>query len=422
MLDGKTTEAFEAEVKTKFIKEPSKMKLLIVVDKLLTGFDAPSATYLYIDKKMQDHGLFQAICRVNRIDTESKDYGYIIDYKDLFKSLKSSIQDYTSGVFDSFDEDDVKGLLKDRHIQSINILETSLEAVKAMCEPVHPKDEPAFIKFFCGNTENHQDLKDTEEKRVTLYKLVVSLIRAYSNVANEMHKLGYSENEANTIKSEVKYFSELRETIKQASGDYIDLKRFEPGMRQLMDMYLDAKSSTKISDFENKSLVDLIVKLSDDINKTSGDEKDKKREAVSETIENNIRKVIIEESQTNPKYFEKMSRLLDEIIRLRKEETLDYQDYLEKIKDLASKVSEPSSGETYPDSIKTRAKQALYDNLDKNEELANVIDQAILENKLDGWRDGGIKEKKLRLAIYEIIGDQNKTFEIMEIIKAQSEY
>ena len=106
----------------------------------------------------------------------------------------------------------------------------------------------------------------------------------------------------------------------------------------------------------------------------------------------------------------------------KKEETLDYQEYLEKIKDLASKVSEPSSGETYPDSIKTRAKQALYDNLDKNEELANVIDQAILENKLDGWRDGGIKEKKLRLAIYEIIGDQNKTFEIMEIIKAQSEY
>ena len=93
---------------------------------------------------MQDHGLFQAICRVNRIDTESKDYGYIIDYKDLFKSLKSSIQDYTSGVFDSFDEDDVKGLLKDRHIQSRNILETSLEAVKAMCEPVHPKDEPAL--------------------------------------------------------------------------------------------------------------------------------------------------------------------------------------------------------------------------------------------------------------------------------------
>jgi type I restriction enzyme, R subunit len=98
MLNGKTTEDFEAEAKAKFIKEPSKMKLLIVVDKLLTGFDAPSASYLYIDKKMQDHGLFQAICRVNRIDTEDKEYGYIIDYKDLFKSLQNSIQDYTSEV------------------------------------------------------------------------------------------------------------------------------------------------------------------------------------------------------------------------------------------------------------------------------------------------------------------------------------
>ncbi len=64
------------------------MRLLIVVDKLLTGFDAPSATYLYIDKEMRDHGLFQAIHRVNRIDTEDKDYGYIVDYKDLFTAWR----------------------------------------------------------------------------------------------------------------------------------------------------------------------------------------------------------------------------------------------------------------------------------------------------------------------------------------------
>ena len=422
MLNGKTTEDFEAEAKAKFIKEPSKMKLLIVVDKLLTGFDAPSASYLYIDKKMQDHGLFQAICRVNRIDTDDKEYGYIIDYKDLFKSLQNSIQDYTSEVFDNYDEDDVIGLLKDRHTESKERLETSLEAVKAMCEPVHPKDEPAFIKFFCGNTENPQDIKDTEEKRVALYKAVVSLIRAYSNVANEMHKLGYSDVEANSIKGEVKYYSDLRETIKQASGDYLDLKRFEPGMRQLMDMYLDAKSSTKISDFENKSLVDLIVKLGGEVEGTSEDKKKKRQEAVAETIENNVRKVIIEESQANPKYYEKMSKLLDEIIQLRKQETCDYHDYLEKIKELATKVAEPSSGESYPNSINTRAKQALYDNLDNDELLAVVLDEAVRYNKLDGWRDGGIKEKKLMLAVNGIISDSDKTLALMEIIKAQSEY
>jgi type I restriction enzyme R subunit len=101
----KKAEEFEKKVKQQFKTEPGQMRLLIVVDKLLTGFDAPSATYLYIDKKMQDHGLFQAICRVNRLDGEDKDYGYIVDYKDLFHSLETSIGDYTSGAFDAYDKD-----------------------------------------------------------------------------------------------------------------------------------------------------------------------------------------------------------------------------------------------------------------------------------------------------------------------------
>jgi type I restriction enzyme R subunit len=193
-------------------------------------------------------------------------------------------------------------------------------------------------------------------------------------------------------------------------------------MRQLMDLYLDAKSSTKISDFENKSLVDLIVKLGDEVNGTSEDKKKKRQEAVAETIENNVRKVIIEESQTNPKYYEKMSKLLDEIIKLRKQETCDYQEYLDKIKKLAIKITEPSSGESYPNSINTRAKQALYDNLENNESLANILDETIRYNKLDGWRDGGIKEKKLMLAVNGIVADAEKTLALMDIIKAQREY
>lgn len=422
MLNGKSTEDFEAEVKAQFIKEPNKMKLLIVVDKLLTGFDAPSATYLYIDKRMQDHGLFQAICRVNRIHTDDKEYGYIIDYKDLFQSLQKSITDYTSEVFDNYDEEDVKDLLKDRHTESKERLETALEAIIAMCEPVHPRNEPNFIKYFCGNTENPNDIKATEEKRVSLYKAVVKLIRAYANVANEMHKLGYSDAQAAKIKVEVQYYSDLRETIKQASGDYLDFKRFEPGMRQLMDMYLDANASKKISDFENKSLVELIVKLSDELAATASDKKKGRQTAVAETIENNVRKVINEESQTNPKYYEKMSKLLDEIIQQRKQETLDYQNYLEKIKKLAKQVSNPADHASYPSSINTNAKQALYDNLENDESLAMVLDEAVQYNKMDGWRDGGIKEKKLRIVVSRIIEDPQKVMELMDIIKAQSEY
>ncbi|MFT6638213.1 MAG: type I restriction enzyme R subunit [Flavobacterium sp.] len=419
MLKGKSTEEFESEAKAKFIKEPSKMKLLIVVDKLLTGFDAPSATYLYIDKKMQDHGLFQAICRVNRVDTDDKEYGYIVDYKDLFKSLQKSITDYTSEVFDDYDTSDVDGLLKNRLTESKDRLETALEVVIAMCEPVHPKDEPSYIRFFCGNPEFKEDLKNTEEKRVALYKAVVTLIRAYANVANEMPKLGYSDREAEKFKTEVQYYSDLRDTIKQASGDYLDLKRFEPGMRQLMDMYLNANSSKKISDFENKTLVELIVHLSEPDTEYKVN---KSRQSVAETIENNVRKVINEESQTNPKYFEKMSKLLDELIKERTEEALEYEAYLAKIKELAERITNPSGGSNYPDSINTRAKQALFDNLDNNEPLANVLNKVILDNKLDGWRDGGIKEKKLMLAVNLIMQDTDRTLEIMEIIKAQNEY
>lgn len=419
MLNGKSTEDFEQQAKTQFIKEPAKMKLLIVVDKLLTGFDAPSATYLYIDKSMQDHGLFQAICRVNRVDNEDKDYGYIVDYKDLFKSLQRSITDYTSGAFDEYDLDDVKGLLSDRYEVSKDRLENALETVIALCEPVHPQDEPSFIRYFCGNTENPEDIKDTEERRVTLYKSVVALIRAYANIANEMHKIDYSEQEAEKIKQQVQFYSDVRETIKQASGDYVDLKRFEPGMRQLMDMYLDAKSSKKISNFENKSLVDLILHVSEPSEPYG---KKRSQEAVAETIENNVRKVIIEETQTNPKYYEKMSKLLDELIKQRKEETIAYQEYLEKIKQLAGDVTNPMGTIDYPISLNSNAKRALFDNLEDDEILALALDNVIKSNKLDGWRDGGLKEKKLRIAINEIIKNDSRTEELMHIVKAQNEY
>lgn len=138
----KKAEDYEKAVKKRFINEPGQMKLLIVVDKLLTGFDAPSATYLYIDKEMRDHGLFQAICRVNRLDGDDKTYGYIVDYKDLFRSLETSIHDYTSGALDGYQKEDVEGLLVGRLEKARTRLEESLEKVRALCEPVKAAQRP----------------------------------------------------------------------------------------------------------------------------------------------------------------------------------------------------------------------------------------------------------------------------------------
>ena len=246
----KKAEEFETRVKKQFKEEPGQMRLLIVVDKLLTGFDAPSATYLYIDKKMQDHGLFQAICRVNRLDGEDKDYGYIIDYKDLFHSLETSIGDYTSGAFDAYDAKDVQGLLSNRLETAKEKLEEAREATKALCEPVlQPKALIDYIRYFCGDVANKDALKANEAKRVSLYKNVAALVRKYANIANEIQAAGYSASEAKAIKAEVEHFSQMRQEIKLASKDEVDMKQYEPGMRRLLDSFVRANDSVKVVDF-----------------------------------------------------------------------------------------------------------------------------------------------------------------------------
>lgn len=425
MLNGKTTEEFDKEVKKQFVNEPAQMRLLIVVDKLLTGFDAPPATYLYIDKNMHDHGLFQAICRINRLDTEDKEYGYIIDYKDLFKSLENSVEDYTSEAMEGYDKEDVEGLLKDRLLKAKERLETSLESLKALCEPVEPpKDTLAYMKYFVAvDTLDKDAVKKNEQRRLALYKNVVAFIRSYANVSDEMDKAGYTPTEISNFKGKVKYYDNIRNEIMHAAGDYIDLKSYEAGMRHLIDSYISAEDSRKISAFEDFTLIDLIVTRGEDAIKELPSNIRKNKEAVAETIENNVRKLIIDESPTNPKYYEKMSILLDEIIKLRKEAVDEYEKYLKKIVALTKKVKKPETSGEYPRKVNTNAKRALFDNLDKDEDLALRLNKAIIEGKPDDFRSSKIKLRRVRNIIIGIIGDDKKLVNtILELIINQGEY
>lgn len=399
MLAGKDPELFEKEVKKKFIDEPGQMRLLIVVDKLLTGFDAPSATYLYIDKKMRDHGLFQAICRVNRLDGEDKQYGYIIDYQDLFKRLEDSIGDYTSGALDGYDKDDVQGLLEDRLSMAAADLEDAREAIKALCEPVEPpKDSPAYQRFFCGDG-SATDLKTNEAKRLALYKLTATLIRTYANIASELSEAGYSAKEIETIKQEVDHFEKVRSEIKIHSADYIDLKTYEPAMRHLIDSYIRAEESEKISAFDDMSLIQLIVERGTDAVEALPKAIRGNENSMAETIENNVRKLIIDETPINPKYYETMSALLDALIEQRRNGAIKYQEYLTKVVELTRQAKNPMGTSTYPASLNTAAQKALYDNLDKNEELAVRLNKVILASKQDDWRSSNIKQRKIRNAM-----------------------
>lgn len=427
MLNGQDSEEFERVTKERFINEPGQMKLLIVVDKLLTGFDAPSATYLYIDKSMRDHGLFQAITRVNRLDGDSKEYGYVIDYKDLFKKVEWAIWDYTSGAFDQYDTEEVQWLLTDRLEVAKQRLDDALESIKTLCEWVWPeRTSIAFMHYFCWVNADAEALKANEQKRHTLYKYTVSLIRSYANIANEMQEAWYNEWQIEKIKRDVKFYTDVRDEIKLASWDYIDLKSYEPAMRHLIDSYIVSSDSQKVSSFHDKTLLELIVEKWVELDEMLPEKIKGDQEAMAETIENNVRKLIIDELQVNHRYYEKMSKLLDDIIRQRKEQALEYQEYLQKITLLAKDLVNRKGVIERPTSIDTPAKESLYDNLWEDEELVAIIHDVVITKKQDDFRGSTFKQRALKLELKKTLQtcwrDDIDIDELFEIIKNQKEY
>jgi type I restriction enzyme, R subunit len=428
------TETYEKQVKDLFKKQPANMKLLIVVDKLLTGFDAPSCTYLYIDKSMQDHGLFQAICRVNRLDGDDKEFGYIVDYKDLFKKVENAIAVYTSEL----DHSDLSGsdpeiLLQDRLTNGRDRLDSALEAIALLCEPVQPpRTELAFIHYFCGNTEIPNDLQNREPQRVALYKSIASLVRAYANIADELAAAGYSPPEIHRIKNQLDRYLKLREVIRKASNETIDLKAYEADMRHLIDTYIEASEPRKISPFDNIPLLELIVKtgIANAIdNLPAGIKAD--RTAVAETIENNVRSKIVKESLSDPAYYATMSALLDEIIAARKQRAIEYEEYLQKIVELAQKVEAGKAADT-PVQLNTPGRLALFNNLQKIVaeagrpyevlELAIKLDAEVKTARSDDWRGNQAKEQQIKRTIHDILKDVDAVEHIFLIVQQQSEY
>ncbi|ALG66637.1 type I restriction endonuclease subunit R [Beggiatoa leptomitoformis] len=417
-------ETYENEVKQQFIHEPAKMKLLIVVDKLLTGFDAPSCSYLYIDKSMQDHGLFQAICRVNRLDTEDKLIGCIVDYKNLLENLTGAIQVYTKELdYDDFEAKDCDILLKNRLKEGRERLDNALEAIELICEPVpQPKNDLDYIHYFCGNTDIATDLKQREVLRMTLYQTTVSFIRAYANIADDMEGAGYRADEIKYITNRLNHYHKLREIIRKASGEVLDLKAYEADMQNLIDLYIQAEDSVVISPFANLPILEIIQKIGIEkaINTLPDGIKDN-QDAAAETIENNVRSKIIKDQLLDPAYFEKMSLLLAEIILQRKQKAIDYQRYLQEMANLANQVSSGTMN-NMPPLLNTQAKRALYNNLGQNEALALQIDTAILESKSDGWRGNQAKENGIKRAIYKILNDLKEVERIFAIIEQQRDY
>jgi type I restriction enzyme R subunit len=193
-------------------------------------------------------------------------------------------------------------------------------------------------------------------------------------------------------------------------------------MRHLIDTYIRAEESEKVSAFDDLSLIELIVERGEDAIQALPDGIRKNQKSAAETIENNVRRLIIDEQPINPKYYEKMSELLDALILQRKQEAISYEEYLRQIVELTRKAKNPATGGTYPASVDTPGKRALYDNLGNNESLAAAVHIAVHESRQDAWRDNKVKVKKVRTAIEGVLYDTQRTEQILELVKKQNEF
>lgn len=420
---SKKVEEFEKAAKRKFIEEPNNMRLLIVVDKLLTGFDAPPCTYLYIDKTMHDHGLFQAICRVNRLDGEEKDFGYIVDYKQIFGALSETLEKYTSGAFEGYVDEDVDGLLKNRRAEAKNHFEKILDELDGFCDGVQsPKYEIDYMHYFCG--ENGINIDNDEvyvRMRERLYRLVNALVRAYAEVKPVIGELGYTSFEQDQYDKSVNFYVALKATIGRASGDFIDLKAYEQDMRFLIDNYIVADDSHIIGKFDDFTLLDFILDQRKKMERENTSSH--KQESAVEAIENNIRKKVVERIAVNPKYYEKMSAILEQLILERKQGVIAYAQLLDRYIELARNVTNPEQNESYPKEIRqSAALRALYDNTGNDVKLAQALHSAVLRSRMDRFRNDPVKERRIKRDLFKILGSKDEVERIFKIVVEQEEY
>ena len=440
LKNDQTTKLYENETKRRFIEEPANCKLLIVVSKLLTGFDAPSCSYIYLDNELHDHNLFQAICRTNRLDGDDKDYGYIVDFKELFGDVQQAIAVYSS---DELDIEEGSGRSNNIHLkdwlkEGKERFAVAREAMKYFCEPVPaPREVEQYLHYFCGDANDPNALNDTETMRISFYKLVATFVRAFAAISRDLEEAGYSAAEITLLNNEVEFFSEIRAAIKKHSGEELDIKPYEKDMRHLINTYIQADPADPLGAVDKYSLVDLIIKtgIHDAIAKKLNEKGKLSRNAVAEGIINNVRKTIIRDQLTDPKFYEQMSKLLDDLIKQRRDDTESYEEFLRKAEALVKQMAGQSKEEAYPSVLNGRTLAiVLFNNLasisvssfhcpDDDDEKASIaleIERAMLEKAPAGWKGDDTREKQVLNALYPLLGrDREATLAVFEIIKNQ---
>ncbi|HEX7326269.1 MAG TPA: HsdR family type I site-specific deoxyribonuclease [Rhodanobacteraceae bacterium] len=451
LRDFKTTAAYEREIKRRFIEEPATTKLLIVVSKLLTGFDAPSCTYVYLDKRLKGHNLFQAICRTNRLDGEDKPYGMVVDFERQFHDVEQAIAVYSSEELDV----DAGGSANDNNVtlkgwlaEGRKRLDEAREALAYLTEPVSPPREvEQFIAYFCGDANDADALSRTEPLRIAFYKAVALCVRAYAEIASDMQRAGYTTAEVDAIARDVRSFGEMRAAIKRHSGEELDIKPWEADMRQLLNAYVQADSATPLGELGEKSLMELIVEtgIHDAIARKLNAAHESRR-SVAEGIINNVRKTIIRDKLTDPRFYDQMSKLLDDLIQQSRRDAAAYEAFLRKAEALAKQLAaHAATGDGLPSALHGKLEAAvIYRNLpdilatptpadkaaddagmlpEERLNLAIKIDRAMRTEVPAGWKGDQAKEAQVKNVLFAMLKpNREATQRLFDLLKQQPGY
>jgi type I restriction enzyme R subunit len=442
LKNRQTTKQYEDETKRRFIEEPANCKLLIVVSKLLTGFDAPSCTYIYLDNEMRDHTLFQAICRTNRLDGDDKDYGHIVDYKELFEQVQNSIAVYNSNELDVDESgDDGNVALKDWRAEGKKKLDEAREALRYLCEPVpQPREMEQYLRYFCGDANDPDALTATEPLRVSFYKATAAFLRAYAEVAGNLAEAGYAAAEIVALEKETRSYADTRAAIKKHSGEELDIKPYEADMRHLLNTYVQADPAAELGSLSQMPLTEMIIEtgIHDAIARKLNARGQLSQSAVAEGIINNVRKTIIRDQLTDPRFYEEMSKLLDDLIKQQRDDAAGYERFLKEAEALVMRLARKQPTANVPAALHGKAEAiVLFNNLssiaattfrcpaddEEKAALALELDLAMRERAPAGWKGDETREKQVLNALFPLMSrDRTATQAIFEIIKQQGGY
>lgn len=372
-------QTYETTIKDQFVH--GDFDILIVVDKLLTGFDAPKATVLYVDKPLKEHNLLQAIARVNRLH-EDKDRGLIIDFRGLLTELNSAMNVYSGSGLEQFDPDDLDGTLFDS-MEIMGELRQDYSNLVDIFIDVKYKDDSGSYEVLLG------DQKVREDFYVKLNKVERSLKYATSssNVYNAM------EEEIKQIDKDVKFYKELRNNVRIRYGDTTDMSELDSKMQQLIDSDIISQQVSRITkqvNLTNKNeMLREVEQLEGEASKA-----DAIRSRLSQSINNQYGK--------NPAYYKEFSQMIEETFNKYKEKRISEKEYLEAMYKHADNYEEEDII-GYPEDIKYKPDaQAFFGS------IHHVITEDYAEYQTK--KDREMKEilGTLSLEIEQIIRDQTK--------------